>query len=73
MITAILFGIAAVSALEIVLFLALLALVGAELGSFLRRHPHGAAGALADLAARARGHLLLARNAVGRRWGSHSR
>ncbi|WP_103959575.1 hypothetical protein [Nonomuraea solani] len=72
MITAIVFGIAAVSALEITLLLALLGLAGAELCSLLRRHPYGAA-VMRDLAAQARQRWLLAQGAVGRRWWSHSR
>ncbi|UBU08865.1 hypothetical protein [Nonomuraea gerenzanensis] len=73
MITAIFFAIAAVSALEITLVLALLGWGGAQLGAFLRHHPHGSAGGLRDLAAEARQCGLLARDAVRRRWESHGR
>ncbi|GAA2212185.1 hypothetical protein GCM10009850_076470 [Nonomuraea monospora] len=73
MITAIFFAIAAVSALEITLFLALLGFGGAELRAFLRHHPDGSAGGLRDLAAEARQRGLVARDAVRRRWESHGR
>ncbi|MEV1002432.1 hypothetical protein [Nonomuraea sp. NPDC050202] len=73
MITAIVLGIAAVSALEITLLLALLCLAGAELRSFLRSHPHGAVAGMRDLTTEARQRWLLAWDAVERRWWSHSR
>ncbi|GAA2825682.1 hypothetical protein GCM10020220_012880 [Nonomuraea rubra] len=72
-ITAIVFGIAAVSALEITLLLALCGLAGAELGAFMRRHPQGPVGGMRDLAAEARQRGALTWGAVQRRWKSHSR
>lgn len=73
MITVIVFGIAAVAALEIMLFLALLGWVGVELGLFLRRHPSGAAGGMRDLAEKAREWWLAACSGVERRWRPDSR
>ena len=70
MITAIVFGIAAVTALEITLTLVLLGMAATELGSFLRHHPHGVGGGLRQMAAGARGACLAAKNTVAHRWAA---
>jgi hypothetical protein len=71
-ITFIIFGIAAVTVLEIALCLVLLGLAAAEFASFLRHHPRGAGGGLRQLAAGAR-HIWpapknAAKNTVAGRW-----
>lgn len=64
MITAIVFGIAAVTALEITLTLLLAGMAAAELVAFLRHHPHGVVGGLRQIATGARGVCLAARSAA---------
>jgi hypothetical protein len=49
--TAIVFGIAAVAAVEVALAVLLFGVAAADLGCFLRRHPHGVGGGARDLAA----------------------